>query len=138
MAAIALVATVIAITPRTPSGPNAISATTKPMLSEPAALDNGRSVNRIIAATNAPRLASFAPIPNAVAAAPDAGRGEVQLARSLPGSADLVHVKTDHVTYRVAWGDLAFVEVSGRALVFDGRGDLVARIADGELVVLVD
>lgn len=139
LAAIVLVATVVAMTPRPTAGPSAISATTKPMPVEPAAASAGaQPATQIISAMQAPRLATFAPIPNAVAATPDAGRDPVVVARSVPAGRDLVHVRTDDVTYRVAWADLAFVELIERALVFDVRGDLVARIVDGELVVLVD
>ncbi len=138
LAAILLVATVVAMTPRPAAGPNAISATTKPALAQAAASPAATGGTQIISASRAPRLASFAPIPNAIAAAPVGRENTVVVAASLPSDGEVVHVTTESVTYRVEWADIAFLELYERALVLNGRGELVARIVDGDIVVLAD
>jgi hypothetical protein len=138
LAAVMLVAIVIVMTPRPTAGPNAISATTKPALTQTPVTADATSGPQIISARRAPRLASFAPIPNAIAARPVARQTTIVIARSLPADGDIVHVQTDLVTYRLAWKDLAFLELHERASVIDDRGELVARVSDGNIIVLVD
>ena len=83
-------------------------------------------------------MASFTPIPNAIAAAPVAGQNTVEIARSIPDADDVVLVRTDRVTYRVAWADLVFLYLDERAIVVDRAGDLVARIESGQIVLAVE
>lgn len=138
LAVVMVVAMVVALTPQPGTGPEAISATTKPMLPDPIVAPPTADGTAIIAAVRAPRLASFTPIPNAVAAVPADAQRELVLARSLPADSDVVHVTTELVTYRVQWGDLAYVELRERALVFNRRGELVARMVGGEIELAVD
>ncbi len=137
LAAVMLVAMVVALTPRPGSGPEAISATTRPASAETRRPPETAGL-QLISAARAPRLASFAPIPNAVSASPVTGTGTLTVARSVPDGDDVVHVNTELVTYRVTWDDLAFLVLVEPATVLNARGELVAHIVGGEIDVVVD
>lgn len=128
-----VVVMIVAMTPRPAAGPQAISATTRPA-SAPAAIDE----QQVVTASRTARLATFAPIPNAIAAAPVARQNTIVIARALPLDDEAVLVKTDHVTYRLGWSDVEFLGLDDRAVVLNDRGELIARIVDGDIVVLVD
>jgi hypothetical protein len=49
-----------------------------------------------------------------------------------------VYLRTEAVTYRIPWDVAQLIEVPDGSVVFDADGELVARVADGELLSLVD
>lgn len=128
-----VVVMIVAMTPRPASGPEAISATTRPATAQPVA-----DQQRVVTASRTAQLASFAPIPNAIAAAPVARQNTIVIARALPLDHEAVLVKTDQVTYRLGWSDVGYLGLDDRAVVLNDRGELIARIVDGDIVVLVD
>lgn len=132
-----LVALVVVVTPRPTDGPVAVSATTRPASAVVGVRSTAPAAAQIISVSQAPRLASFAPVPNAVAAPPATIRYGMVVADELPAGRERVHVKTAVATYGVQWGDIAFLLLDTRATVVNHAGELVAIIDDGVITVLV-
>ena len=137
LAALLVVAMIVAVTPRQSDGPVAVSATTTPATPATSASPT-TSPPDAQASTPAVQLVSIAAIPNAVAAGPVGARAARAVADDLPDANDPVLVRTDSVTYRIAWADLARIELAEDAVVIDRNGEMVARIEDGEIVVVAD
>lgn len=140
LAVLAVAAMIVAITPRTSSSPVALSATTTPMAIratvEPPAAAAVRSV-RVLAPATA-LLASFVAFPHAVTSEPQLDLDGTDVADDLPDDHAMVFLRTEDVTYRLPWHDVDLVNAPDGSVVFDTTGDVVARVAGGELVTLVD
>lgn len=127
-----LIGLVVAVTPRSSDAPVAVSATTMPATVRPQAAAPPSIAGQ------SQWLASFRPIPNAVASDPQGARNGRDVAASVPDGDDIVLVVTAQVTYRVAWEDLVFLDVADGAVVVDRDGALVARIERGAIILLVE
>jgi hypothetical protein len=152
LAVIAVAGLVIAMTPRTSSSPIALSATTTPVsiLREPpaASISTATAASSIRVATAAssglPRipigalLTSFSAFPHAVTSGPQLTLDGTDVATRLPDDHDIVLVRTEAVTYQLPWGEVPFLGMPDGSVVFDGAGALVAHVAGGELVRLLD
>jgi hypothetical protein len=84
------------------------------------------------------RLAAFTPIPNAVAATPTFDIGGRLVASRLPRASESVLVQTELATYRIAWGDVQWLEIEGHAVIADESFALIGYIDDGDFYPLVD
>jgi hypothetical protein len=141
VAVLAVVTLVVAMTPRPASGPLALSATTTPIsasartVSVPTATPAGVAVPRIPVAA---LLTSFAAFPHAVTSGPQLTLDGTDIADELPDDADMVFVRTEAVTYELRWDQVPAMSAPDGTVVFDTDGDLLAHVARGELVTLVD
>ncbi len=152
LAVIAVAGLVIAMTPRTSSSPIALSATTTPVsaLREPTTAPPGigsaaaTASVRVATAAGLPRipigalLTSFSAFPHAITSGPQLTLDGTGVAKRLPDDHDIVLVRTEAVTYELQWGEVPFLGMPDGSVVFDGTGALVAHVAGGELVTLVD
>lgn len=144
LAVLAVAMLVVVVSPRPSAGPTAISVTTtpatlRPVLSTTSGADT-TAANRhaAIGSTASVLLAGFASYPHTVVAAPQPdldGRG---VASAVPRDGEVVYVRTEDVTYRIAWDQVAKLAVADGSVVFDASGAIIARIADGALVTLVE
>ncbi len=137
LAVLAVAALVVVATPRQPSGPLAISATTSPMIRvltahrEPThAVTIARPTGRLIS--------SFTASPHAIASGSLADVGGTAVAESAPAPDSLVLVRTDKVTYRVKWWQAPMLDAPEGTVVYDLEGRVVARVIGGELQTLVE
>jgi hypothetical protein len=130
-------AMIIAVTPRRSTGPLALSATTTPVLvpssaqttpQAPTSPDNQQSF----------RLASFSAMPNSVASTPQFSLDGLVVTEHLPLPTDLVLLRTEAVTYQLRWVDVPLFTVPDGSVIVDARGDLVAHVSRGRLVLLAD
>jgi hypothetical protein len=139
LAVLAVAAMIVAMTPRTSSNPVALSATTTPITIratvEPPAATTARPVQVLTPATAL--LASFVAFPHAVTSEPQLDLDGTDVAEELPDDDEMVFLRTEAVTYRLPWHDVDLVNAPDGSVVFDTTGDVVARVADGELVTLV-
>jgi hypothetical protein len=152
LAVIAVAGLVIAMSPRTSSSPVALSATTTPVsvLREPTAASistaTAASSTRVATAASSglPRipigalLTSFSAFPHAITSGPQLTLDGTDVATRLPDDHDIVLVRTEAVTYQLPWGEVPFLGMPDGSVVFDGDGALVAHVAGGELVRLLD
>lgn len=140
LAVLAVAAMIVAMTPRTSSSPVALSATTTPITIratvEPPAATTVRSVQVLTPATAL--LASFVAFPHAVSSEPQLDLDGTDVAAELPDDDEMVFLRTEAVTYRLPWHDVDLVNAPDGSVVFDTTGDVLARVAGGELVTLVD
>jgi len=153
LAVVAVAGLVIAMTPRTSSSPIALSATTTPV----SALRSNDPPTVAVAATTpvrvataaasgipAPRipigalLTSFSAFPHAVTSGPQLTLDGTDVATRPPDDHDIVLVRTEAVTYELPWGEVPYLRVPDGSVVFDGDGALLAHVAGGRLVTLVD
>ena len=152
LAVVAVAGLVIAMTPRTSSSPIALSATTTPVSairSNDATTMPASSTppTRVATATSAglpaPRipigalLTSFSAFPHAITSGPQLTLDGTGVATELPDVHDIVLVRTEAVTYQLPWGEVPFLDVPDGSVVFDRVGNLLAHVADGELITLV-
>lgn len=143
LAVLAVATMVVAMTPRTSSGPVALSATTTPITARAIVEPPSSSVAAAQVAT--PRivkpqtalLTSFAAFPHAVTSGPQFVLDGVDVAEDPPTDHDIVFVRTEAVTYQLRWGDARQLRVPDGSVVFDDDGDLVARVSAGELLSLI-
>lgn len=148
VAVMAVAVMIVAMTPRTSSGPVALSATTTPMLVRnpddttptaaamvPTASGTVRTL-QVRPGTNA-LVSSFAAFPHAVTPGPQLDVDGTPIADHLPGADDIVWVRTDAVTYRLPWDDAELMVAPDGSVVFDLDGELVAYVRQGELISLV-
>ncbi len=136
---------VIAMTPRTSSGPVALSATTTPILIRSpqdqspkvvAAASGSVRTLQVRPGTNA-LVTSFAAFPHAVTSGPQLDVDGTPTADHLPDAHDIVWVRTGAVTYRLPWDDAELMIAPDGSVVFDLDGELVAYVREGELISLV-
>ncbi len=147
LAVVAVAGLVVAMTPRASSSPVALSATTTPVTAIRSAVATPPITTRPAFATTAgiggplmpigAVLTSFSAFPHAVTSGPQLTLDGTEIAAALPDVHDPVLMHTEAVTYRLAWGEVAFLDVPDGSVVFDGNGDLVAHVAGGELITLV-
>jgi hypothetical protein len=146
MAVLAVAAMVVAMTPRSASGPVALSATTTPITAravvEPpatASVDaDARSHARTPIAAQTALSASFVAFPHAVTPGPQLDVDGTQVAEVAPADDDTVFVRTEAVTYKLTWDLAQRMDVPDGSVIFDADGELVARVSDGDLLSLVD
>lgn len=142
MAVLAIASMVVAMTPRTSSGPVALSATTTPITARAIVEPPTPTVDGTQAATRppAPRtalLTSFAAFPHAVTSGPQFVLDGTDVAQQPPADDEMVFLRTEAVTYELRWDDAQQLRVPDGSVVFDAEGDLVARVDAGELLSLV-
>lgn len=144
-AVLAVAAMVVVMTPRPSSSPVAISVTTSPLAAAVTVVDidaaqaatvRSKRPSAVRPTTNA-LLSSFAAYPHAVMSAPQPGLDNVQVADHRPTNGDTVFVRTDDVTYRLAWSMLPMIDVPDGSVVFDASGAIVGRISGGDLRLAV-
>jgi hypothetical protein len=146
LAVLAVASLVVAMTPRTSSGPVALSATTTPITAravvEAPASTAGTTPTSVAAPIEVrPRtamLTSLVAFPHTVASGPDFDLDGTEVADVDPDPDDLVFLRTEAVTYRLTWSQAQEMAVSDGTVVFDTAGALVARVADGDVISLVD
>lgn len=144
MAVLAVAVMVVAMTPRTSSGPVALSATTIPITARAAIASPSTipappaSVSVQVRSRPAALLTSFAAFPHAVTSGPQLDLDGTDVADTAPGDDEIVFVRTEAVTYRMQWDDAQMIEAPDGSVIFDSHGDLVAHVADGDLISLVD
>lgn len=137
VAVMAVALLVVSMTPSPGTAPVAINATTLPPFA--------RSGPTAVAATTADatrdlaRIASFTPIPDAIAASGVAlTAAGTTTARALPEPHERVVVRTEAATYRMSWEDVAWFNLPDGAVVIDRSGAVVARVERGVLQLLPD
>jgi hypothetical protein len=142
MAVVAIAAMVVAMTPRPSGGPVALSATTTPITTR--AIVERPSVETAVpaAATIEIRqrtalLTSFAAFPHTVTAGPQLDVDGTDVADATPDDDEMVFLRTEAVTYRLPWNEAKQLAAPDGTVIFDDDGELVARVAGGELVSLV-
>lgn len=143
MAVLAVAAMVVAMTPRTSSGPVALSATTTPItaravVAPPAS--NSTDSSEAAPVQVRPRtalLTSFAAFPHAVTPGPQLDIDGTDLAAAKPSDDEMVFLRTEAVTYQLSWDEAQRMTAPDGSVVFDADGDLVARMHEGDLVSLV-
>jgi hypothetical protein len=124
---------IVAMTPRSSSGPVSLSATTTPaFLSTSRASDRPAELRPV----QPVRLASFVAMPHAITSAPQITLDGRDVADELPDAADLVLLWTEAVTYQLTWSDVTVLSIPDGSVVVDMDGDLVAHVSDGRLVTL--
>ncbi len=143
MAVLAVAAMVVAMTPRTSSGPSALSATTTPITvraitEPPTSVAAATPHTPIEVRARTALLTSFVAFPHTVTPGPQLDIDGTAVADSPPADDEMVFLRTEAVTYRLSWGELQLMAVSDGSVVFDGNGDLVARVSHGDLLSLVD
>lgn len=144
LAVLAVASLVVAMTPRTSSGPVALSATTTPItvravVATPTSAATPTSVaTPIEVRPRTAMLTSFVAFPHTVASGPDFDLDGTEVADTDPRPDDLVFLRTEAVTYRLTWSQAQEMAVSDGSVVFDTAGALVARVADGDVISLVD
>jgi hypothetical protein len=140
LAVLAVAAMVVAMTPRTSSGPVALSSTTTPITVR-AEIEPPTSVATPVAPAAVAMTAlsaSFVAFPHTVTSRPELDVDGRNVADETPDADDTVYLRTEAVTYRIPWDVAQLIEVPDGSVVFDADGELVARVADGELLSLVD
>jgi hypothetical protein len=146
MAVLAVAAMVVAMTPRSASGPVALSATTTPItvraVVEPPETESVSSAApatmRAPLAAQAALATSFVAFPHAITPGPQLDVDGTQVADATPDGDDTVFVRTEAVTYQLTWDLAQRMEVPDGSVVFDADGELVARVSEGDLLSLVD
>ncbi len=150
VAVLAVAAMVVAMTPRTSSGPVALSATTTPITAravvEPPAATIAATVSTGATApaqstvdhAHTMLTSSFVAFPHAVTPGPQLDVDGTEVADQAPAEDETVFVRTEAVTYQVTWDDAQQMNVPDGSVIFDDEGDLVARVSDGDLLSLVD
>ncbi len=83
-------------------------------------------------------LASFSAFPHSVTRTPQLDLDGTAIAEDLPLPGDVVMVRTEAVTYEMQWRVAQSMLAPDGSVVFDAEGELVAHMAAGELVSLVD
>ncbi len=140
VAVLAVAAMVVAMTPRTSSGPVALSATTTPItaraLITPPAPDASTDTTQEMQ-SRTELLTSFVGLPHAVTPGPQLDVDGTEVAAEPPADDETVFVRTEAVTYRLRWDVAKTMNMPDGSVVFDADGDLVARSSDGDLLSLV-
>ena len=143
LAVLAVATMVVAMTPRTSTGPIALSATTTPIVARTALQTSDPGV------TTAPRaqslqlraggalLATFAAFPHSVTRVQQFDLDGTDVAGELPAADDTVLVRTEAVTYEMDWSQATSMVAPDGSVVFDTEGRLVAHVEAGELITLV-
>jgi hypothetical protein len=141
VAVLAVAAMVVAMTPRTTSGPLAVSSTTTgaevASLAPPGTPAPPRPAGVASGMTGAAVLASFSASPHAVASGPELTLDGSDIADGHPADDDVVLLRTDAVTYRLPWGLVPYLEIPDGSVVFDVDGSIVAHVTGSELVSVV-
>lgn len=146
LAVMAVAVMVVAMTPRTSQGPIALSATTTPIITiatvQVEAPDQPappvRRAQSLQMRTTDTLLASFSAFPHSVTRVPQLDLDGTAVAEELPLADDVVLVRTEAVTYEMRWTHAQSMAAPDGSVVFDRDGELVAHVAAGELVSLVD
>lgn len=143
MAVLAVAAMVVAMTPRSASGPLALSSTTTPITVRAVVEPPGTASVRSTAPTTAraPLAAlstSFVAFPHAITPGPQLDVDGTQVADAAPAGDDNVFVRTEAVTYQLTWDLAQQMDLPDGSVVFDAHGELVARVSEGDLLSLVD
>lgn len=132
----------VAMTPRTSSGPIALSATTTPIIARAAvnapALDTAtqRTPSMQLGSSEL-MLASFSAFPHSVTRTPQLDLDGTAIADKLPLPDDTVMVRTEAVTYEMQWHVAQSMLAPDGSVVFNDDGELLAHVAAGELITLV-
>ena len=142
VAVLAVAGLVVAMTPRASSGPIALSATTvpAPAIDAPATVRAASAVSAGVSGSRIPigaLLTSFAAFPHAITSTPQLTIDGTAVADHVPDDGDVVYVHTDAVTYRLPWGQVAYLAAPNGSVVFDAEGNLLAHVSEGEVVMLV-
>jgi hypothetical protein len=144
LAVLAVAALVVAMTPRTSSGPVALSATTTPITARAVVEPPVTTALTATARSTEPMAirpvltTSFVAFPHAVTPGPQLDVDGTDVADAAPAAGETVFVRTEAVTYRLTWEDAQHMHVPDGSVVFDDSGDLVARVSRGDLLILVD
>lgn len=144
LAVMAVALMVVAMTPRTSSGPIALSATTTPIITRATiqAPDQptppARRVQSLQLNTSDTLLVSFSAFPHSVTRVPQLDLDGTAVADELPLADEVVLVRTEAVTYEMHWIQAQSMTAPDGSVVFDLDGELVAHVTAGELVSLVD
>lgn len=147
IAVLAVAAMVVAMTPRSASGPVALSSTTTPItvraVVEPppetaSTGSSARSTMRTPLAAQTALSTSFVAFPHAITPGPQLDVDGTQVADAAPADDDTVFVRTEAVTYQLTWDLAQHMDVPDGSVIFDVDGELVARVSDGDLLSLVD
>ena len=147
MAVLAVAAMVVAMTPRSASGPVALSSTTTPITvravveppSDATPVSSGApSMARMPIAAQTALSTSFVAFPHAITPGPQFDVDGTQVAEAAPGDDDTVFVRTEAVTYQLSWDLAQQMDAPDGSVIFDADGELVARVSDGDLLSLVD
>jgi hypothetical protein len=126
---------IVAMTPRSASGPVALSATTTPAFLSTSMAGEPPLVAR---PAQPVRLAAFVSMPHAISSAPQITLDGRHIADELPDPADLVLLRTEAVTYQLTWSEVTTLPIPDGSVVVDMDGDLVAHASDGRLITLSD
>lgn len=144
LAVMAVALMVVAMTPRTSTGPIALSATTMPIVTRATIQVPEQPAPPVVRAqslqlrTNDTLLASYAAFPHSVTRVPQLDLDGTAVADEMPSADEVVLVRTEAVTYEIRWIHAQTMAAPDGSVVFDLDGELVAHVADGELVNLVD
>jgi hypothetical protein len=142
LAIVMITASVVTATPQS-SQQAAFSATTLPpfVTSPPGPATTAEAPNRIGSAVQLAEpkllLASFTPIPNEIASAPQVATDEPEIADEMPATDDSVMAQTEDVTYHCTWEQIHLIDLPDGTVVVDVHGDLIAHVEGGDLVALV-
>lgn len=136
-AVLAVAALVVVATPRQPSTPLAISATTSPMVR---VLTADRAPTNVVALVRPTGrlVSSFTAYPHAIASGSLADVDGTAVADAEPAADATVLVRTDKVTYRVKWWQVPMLAAPEGTVVYDLDGRVVARVIGGEVQTLVE
>jgi len=146
MAVLAVAAMVVAMTPRSASGPVALSSTTTPItvravVDPPETASVGSAAPSTLRSPLTARTAlstSFVAFPHAITPGPQLDVDGTEVADTAPDGDDTVFVRTEAVTYQLTWDLAQLMHVPDGSVIFDADGDLVARVSEGDLLSLVD
>jgi hypothetical protein len=160
LAMFAVVTMMVAMTPRTVPGDDALSSTTAPVTTG-AVSDDGATNGAVVRTVRSDRtttplatippdagsatgvpvaalLTSFTSFPHAVMSSPPLTLDGTGVAATLPRSDDIVYVHTDAVTYRLPWGHVPSLAPPDGSVVFDADNSVVAIVDDGQLLMVAD
>lgn len=144
MAVMAVALMVVAMTPRSSPGPIALSATTTSIITRAAievpdrATPPVRRAQSLQLSTSDTPLVSFSAFPHSVTQVQQLDLDGTAVADELPLADDVVLVRTEAVTYEMRWIHAQSMAAPDGSVVFDLDGELVAHVAAGVLVSLVD
>lgn len=139
---VAFAVMVIAVTPRTSSGPVAISATTSPIGPRATAVvvESAPPVRQVgvVSASARVFVTSFTASPHAITSTPELTLDGVDIAADAPHGDDVVRVRTAAVTYELPWAMAELLDLPDGSVVFDRDGRIVAHVSRGDFLHLVD
>ena len=137
---VALAVMVVAVTPRSNSGPVAISVTTSPIGPRVAVeAEPNPPVQRVAVVSASTRVFvnSFSASPHAISSSPELTLDGADVAVEEPAGDDVVRVRTDAVTYELPWAMATMLDLPDGSVVFDTEGRIVAHVSRGDFLHLV-